>query len=104
VVGVQSRTQLRWIGPVTPTSNPAQCPATKGVLLMRQNKVTFAPSEGIWILEGTAKGDTIEAFAGRVGVDRKDYDTSLQAHWTEANVTGTYTTPRCTYNVALTRQ
>jgi hypothetical protein len=71
---------------------------------MRENKVTFAPTEGVWILEGTAKGDTLEAFAGRVGPDRKDYDTLLQARWTETEVNGTYTTPTCTYKLTLTRQ
>jgi hypothetical protein len=71
---------------------------------MRENKVTFAPNQGVWVLDGTAKGDTLEAFNGRVGPDRKNYDTLLQAHWTETEVAGTYTTPGCAYKVALTRR
>jgi hypothetical protein len=101
---VRSRPQQRWVGPVTPTSAAAGCAATRGVLLLRENDVVFAPDEGTWLLYGTAKPGTLTAAASRIGADKKPYDTTLEASWTEAEVSGTYKTPRCTYKVALTRQ
>ncbi len=37
------------------------------------------------------------------GSASKSYDTTLQARWTQTEVTGTYTTPRCTYSMTLPR-
>jgi hypothetical protein len=101
---VHSRPQLRWVGQVTPTTSAPGCTATRGVLLMRQNDVVFTPDEGTWTLYGNAKPGALTAAASRIGADKKPYDTSLDATWTEAAVNGTYTTPRCSYKVTLTRQ
>jgi len=101
---VRSRPQQRWVGQVTPTTAAPGCAATRGVLLMRETDVVFAPDEGTWVLYGTARPGTLTAAAGRIGADKKPYDTTLEANWTEAEVTGTYTTPRCTYKVTLTRR
>jgi hypothetical protein len=102
--GVHSRPQERWVGQVTPTTNAPGCTASRGVLVMRENDVIFAPDEGTWLLYGSAKPGTLTAAAGRLGADRKPYDTKLEATWTQSTVNGTYTTPRCTYEVTLTNQ
>jgi len=70
---------------------------------MRANQVTFAPDEGTWLLTGTATPGTLKATHSRPGADKKPYETTLDARWTEAEINGTYTTPRCTYKVTLTR-
>ena len=97
----------RWIGAVTPAAPSALCKPSRGVALLRDGEVTFTPDEGTWILLGTATKDgAIEASRDQPGSgrNRQPWATSLDARWTEAAVTGTYTTPRCTYSVALTRQ
>lgn len=100
--GITSRTEYRWIGPLT-ASNPAQCPPTKGVLTMREGGVTFTPDEGTWVLSGTAGPDTLSASHSNPAPDHKLYKTELKAHWTRQSVRGTYTTPFCTYRVELAR-
>lgn len=102
--GVRSRPELRWIGDVTPTASAPGCTTTRGVLQMREGDVVFAPDEGTWLLYGTATPGKLDAAASRIGADKKLYETTLQATWTETAVNGTYTTPRCTYKVALTRR
>ena len=102
-----SSPDLRWIGPLTATANPALCPPTKGVVLLREGRVTFTPDQGTWVLTGIANPDgTMQADRDRLTSSRRNgvYETHLDAKWTEAQVNGTYTTPRCTYTVALTRQ
>ena len=97
----------RWIGTLTAKSNPAACPTSRGVALLADGHVIFTPDEGTWILTGTATGDgRMQAARSRPGggSGAKGYETHLDAAWTDAAVTGTYTTPRCGYAVALTRQ
>lgn len=100
---VHNRPQFRWIGQLTPTANAARCPETRGVLLLREGKVNFAPDEGTWVLDGTAGPDTMQATRSRLTPDHKTYETKLDAHWTESAVQGTYTTPLCSYRVELSR-
>jgi len=94
---------MRFIGDLTPTANATDCPTTRGVLVMRKGTVTFAPDEGTWVLDGVAGPETLSASRSRVTSDHKTYKTDLQARWSESAVQGTYTTPRCTYRVALAR-
>lgn len=101
---IHTRPQLRWIGEVTPTQPSNLCAPGRGVLVMREGKVSFAPDEGTWVLTGTATPGSLEASRSRVTPEHKSYDTKLEARWTEAEVNGTYTTPRCTYRVALSRK
>lgn len=94
----------RWIGDLT-APNPANCPTTRGVLLLKAGQATFAPSEGTWVLLGAVNDDgTIEADRDRRVSNTATYETKLVARRTEAAVVGTYTTPRCSYRVNLTRQ
>src|SRR3954452_8549633 len=73
--GVHNRPQLRWIGQLTPTADAAHCPSSRGVLLLREGKVSFAPDEGTWVLEGTAGPDTLQATRTRFTPDHKTYET-----------------------------
>ena len=98
------RSELRWVGQLTPLANAAECPASRGVLLLREGQVTFAPDEGTWVLTGAAKPGTLEASEARLTPDHKNYETKLEARWSETEVSGTYRTPRCSYKVSLTRQ
>ena len=102
-----STPQGRWIGTVTPAAPSALCQPSRGVAMLRDGQVTFTPDEGTWVLDGTATKDgAMQATRDREGAgsSRQTWSTRLQARWTTAAVTGTYTTPRCAYNVALTRQ
>ncbi len=93
---------LRWIGKLTPKDNPTACPPTTAVIILHDGHVTFTPDEGTWVLTGTATAaGAMEATRSRQTSGAKLYETSLEARWTESKVTGTYTTPRCTYAVAL---
>lgn len=100
---VRDRTERRWIGPLTASQPTSQCPTTKGVLILREGIVTFAPDEGTWVLTGTGGSNTLTATRSRPIADHKIYRTDLQADWTEEAVRGTYKTPECTYRVDLRR-
>ena len=99
---------LRWVGPVTPVANAATCPPSRGVLLLRNGAVTFTPNEGTWVLTGQATPDgNMQADRTRSsgsGQNAKTFETRLDAKWSESEVNGTYTTPRCSYRVALQRK
>lgn len=93
----------RFLGQLTPTRPGPFCAPSRGSLLLRDGQVTFTPDEGVWVLSGTALSNgTLEADRETVG--KQAYATHLEARWTELEVTGTYTTPRCTYAVALQRR
>jgi len=90
---------------VTPTDNRPGCSKTEGLLVLRENEVAFAPDQGAWVLNGTAAPDgSILAEHGHQTSSSTSYITTFQGHWTEDAVTGTYTTPRCTYAVDLRRR
>ncbi len=100
---VHDRTENRWIGSLTTKQPSPNCPTTKGVLLLREGNITFAPDEGTWILSGTAGPKTMTAIRSRPIADHKIFKTEFQAEWTESAVHGTYVTPDCTYQVDLAR-
>ena len=94
----------RWIGQVTPKTTGPLCIASRGVLQMRDQLVSFEPNEGTWVLQGEAKPDgTLYADRTTIGADKKPFETTLEGRWTPTTVTATYTTPRCTFTVALSR-
>lgn len=102
-IGVKDRPEMRWIGALTPAANPARCPASRGVLVLRGSQFTFAPDEGTWVLEGKANADALNATRTRPGADHKPFTTELKARWTDTSVKGTYTTPFCDFAVDLER-
>ncbi len=100
---VQDRPEMRWIGAVTPVANPARCPPSRGVLILRGPQFTFAPDEGTWVLAGTTNSAALNAKRARPGADHKPFETELHAEWTDTAVTGTYTTPLCDFVLDLKR-
>lgn len=102
---VHSRTRLRFAGNVTPTSTQPNCIKAEGTLLLLDGDVEFAPDNGTWVLTGTATPDgALQAEKTREGSGSSAYETLLIARWNEQAVTGTYTTPRCSFRVALQRR
>ena len=95
----------RWIGPVTPAKPSETCKPTRGMAQIERDQVIFAPDEGTWILHGTVDaGGDITAERLTTGANRQPYETRLVAKRTPDLVTGTYTTPRCTFSVSLNRR
>jgi len=94
----------RWIGPLTANPATPACPNTRGLAQVKTNALIFAPDEGTWILEGTvAPTGDVTASHTRQGANRQPYVTRLTGTLTSELLTGTYTTPTCTYTVQLTR-
>ena len=95
----------RWIGPVIPTTTGRLCTPSQGVAQIKNGAVIFAPDEGTWILNGTATPDGILS-ADKIGqgVNKQPFPTTLEARWTDTTISGTYKTPRCTFDVRLTRR
>lgn len=102
---MHSRTRLRFTGDVTPTGNGTSCPKTEGTLVLLDRDVEFAPDNGTWVLSGTATPDgALQAEKTRESSGSSAYETLLIARWNEHTVTGTYTTPRCSFRVTLQRR
>jgi len=103
--GIPSRRADRWTGPLTPTTPGPNCTPTRGMLQVTNGAVLFAPDEGTWLLNGTATPDgRIHADRSQPGTNAQAYETYLDGKWSADAVTGTYTTPRCTYTVQLSRR
>lgn len=95
---------LRYAGPVTPTTQGRTCVETRGVAIIRADHVLFAPDNGTWTLDGATNPDgTLTAEHASPGLQHQPYETRLEATLTPTTLTGTYTTPRCTYKVQLTK-
>lgn len=92
----------RWIGLLTAAPPNPDCPATTGVAQIKDGHLVFTPDEGTWVLTGIATQDgTVAAERVRPGANKQPYVTSLSGTWTPTTLTGTYTTPRCTFTVQL---
>jgi hypothetical protein len=87
-------------GPLTPQSGTCDPPA-QATLTLRDNTLVFAPNSGTLILNGAIAGAIVQAAATLPGADRKPYPVSFQATRQGNLISGTYTTPRCRYHVAL---
>ncbi len=95
----------RWIGEITPTTPGPACAKSTAVAQITDGRLIFTPDEGTWVLRGIAKPDgTLTAELTRPGADKQPFQTRLEATWTPETVTGTYKTPRCTFDVKLTRR
>jgi hypothetical protein len=86
------------------------CPAAdpnrpaRGTLTVQGDRVGFAPDDGALVIHGTIAPDgTVTARRDEPGANGKPYPMGLQAKQQGDSVAGTFTTPRCQYNVALTR-
>lgn len=92
----------RWIGPLTATPPSPACPNTRGVAQVKANALIFTPDEGTWTLIGTvAPTGALTAARTRLGADKKPYTTTFTGTLVPEALTGTYTTPACTYAVQL---
>jgi len=106
--GASLSREARYTGPVTPARGA--CPAADpnrpagGTLTVQGDRVGFAPDDGALVIQGTIAPDgTVTARRDESGANGRPYQMSLQAKQQGDSVTGTFTTPRCRYNVALTR-
>ena len=94
----------RYVGSATPTEPSDLCRSTRAVLRLRDGVALFIPDETTWSLPGTAAAaGTLKAERTALGANKQPYSTQLTGTWTAQTATGKYTTPRCTYDVALTR-
>lgn len=95
----------RYAGTATPAAPSEACRATHAALRLHDGQALFVPDETTWTLSGTALPDgRVQAERTASGADKKPYLTRFAGTWTLGAATGTYTTPRCAYAVALTRQ
>lgn len=94
----------RWAGPVTALTQGPTCLSGRGTVQIRDNVVLFTPTEGTLVLQGEARPDgTLTAEKTQIGADKKPFQSILEARWTPETVTGTFTTPRCRFDVQLKR-
>ena len=94
----------RWYGTLTPMPAKPGCTASRASLVLRRAVVFFNPDESTWTLEGKAAPDGfLSAERNGMGANKQSFATTFSGHATPAEVTGTYTTPRCTFAVALQR-
>jgi len=95
----------RYAGTATPAAASALCKPAHASLQMHDGQALFVPDETTWSLPGTANPDgTVSAERTGSGADKKPWPTRFAGAWTLGQVTGTYTTPRCTFAVQLARQ
>ncbi len=94
----------RWFGTMTPDPAAPGCTSGRASLVATRSAVLFTPNEGTRTLEGTVAPDgAVAAERMTTGADKKPYVTRLAARLTDGAITGTYTTPRCSYAVRLAR-
>lgn len=94
----------RYVGSATPTEPSDLCRSTRAVLRLRDGVALFVPDETTWSLTGIASATgNLKAERSALGANKQPYSTQLTGTWTAQTVVGKYTTPRCTYDVALTR-
>ena len=92
----------RYVGSIVPeTACGAEVSAT---LVTRGSRFSFTPTDGVLLIAGDVAADG--SVAGQLvtpGVDHKPFTMKLAARIAGAEVSGTYTTSRCRFRVALTR-
>ncbi len=94
-----------WSGDVTPKSPTAVCARTRGTAQIMGDHLTFAPNEATWILSGTAEpGGHATAERIQIGANKQPFETRFEGTWSQTSLSGTYTTPRCVFDVSLTRR
>jgi hypothetical protein len=92
----------RYIGTTNPSTPGPLCPASKAEAQIRDGQIILAPDEGTWVLDGLVSSDgTVSADKTIQGTNKQAWITAFQGHWTPTSITGTYTTPRCTFSIFL---
>ncbi len=94
-----------YAGTATPAAPSGLCRPGRASLRLHDGQALFVPEEATWSLPGAAKPDgTVTAERTGNGADKKPWPTRFAGTWTPGAVTGTYTTPRCTFAVQLARK
>lgn len=92
----------RWFGALVPAPAKPGCAAGHASLVLRRAVMLFTPDEGTWTLEGHAAPDgSLAAERSGAGANKQPFATTFNGRVTAAGIDGTYTTPRCTFSVAL---
>jgi len=94
----------RYVGTATPNAASELCKTGRAILQLHDGQALFIPDEATWSLPGTVSpAGTLQAERTGQGANKKPYPTRFAGTWTLQNVSGTYTTPRCTYAIQLAR-
>lgn len=96
---IQHRPKRQFAGKLL--SSDTACPPTQGTLIVQNGQAIFAPADTTWTLTGKALGEKLELTRSRPSFDHKLYVTTLKATMSSDRVSGTYSTPSCTYTVDL---
>lgn len=96
---IQNRPKRQFAGKLVSTD--VACPPTQGTLIIQNNQAIFAPADTTWILTGKTLGENLELTRSRPSFDHKLYVTTLKATLSSDHISGTYSTPSCTYTVDL---
>ncbi len=92
----------RYVGTATPSRPGPLCPTTKAEAQVRDGVMLLAPDDGTWTLQGSLAADgTVAADKTIQAASKQPWTTMFQGRWTPTDITGTYTTPRCTFSIAL---
>lgn len=97
---VKSQHEQRYTGLTVP--NGACGTTSSATLTIARNRFAFAPSDGTLIITGTiGENSLLQGDLATTGADHKPFVMHLSAKLDGEAVSGTYTTPRCTFTVAL---
>ncbi len=91
-------------GSINPTGISNSCEAVRAFLNIQNGRILFVPNDATWTLEGTAALDgKLQAERTGRSANKQPYSTRFTGTWAKESVSGTYTTPKCTYAVDLAR-
>lgn len=94
----------RYAGMATPTQPSDLCKPARAILRIRDGHAILIPDETTWSLSGTATpAGVLTAERDGIGPNRQPFPTRFTGTWSATEASGTYTTPRCTFAITLTR-
>jgi hypothetical protein len=98
--GGSASQETRYIGAVTPDGACGQ--ASRGTLTTAKGRFTFAPSDGVLLVQGEVAADgALSGTLATTGADRKPFVMRLTGTADGAHVVARFVTPRCGYDVRL---
>lgn len=78
---------------------------SSATLVVRGLRFNFAPTDGALIIAGdVATSGKLTGSLARAGIDGRPFTMTFDAEIANAEVKGTYTTPRCRFEVKLHRR
>lgn len=91
-----------FVGPVTARPGNPACQTSRGTLTVRGRQFQFEPNEGVLVIQGGIAPDGhLRGEDTTRGVDHHPFTLRFEGTLAGDEVTGTLTTPRCTFDVAL---